>query len=31
MESGFTQSDVAYWAYTGTGIYEGKPKSPICA
>ena len=26
MESGFTQSDVAYWAYTGTGIYEGKPK-----
>jgi len=26
MESGFTQSDVAYWAYTGTGIYDGKPK-----
>jgi hypothetical protein len=26
MESGFTQSDVAYWAFTGTGIYEGKPK-----
>ena len=26
MESGFTQSDVAYWAYSGTGIYEGKPK-----
>ena len=26
MESGFTQSDVAYWAYTGTGTYEGKPK-----
>ena len=26
MESGFTQSDVAYWAYTGTGMYEGKPK-----
>ncbi len=26
MESGFTQSDVAFWAYTGTGIYEGKPK-----
>ena len=25
-ESGFTQSDVAYWAYTGTGLYEGKPK-----
>ena len=28
MESGFTQSDVAYWAYTGTGVYEGKPKVP---
>src|SRR5215203_3983241 len=26
LESGFTQSDVAYWAYTGTGLYEGKPK-----
>ncbi len=26
MESGFTQSDVAFWAYTGTGVYEGKPK-----
>ena len=26
MESGFSQSDVAYWAWTGTGIYEGKPK-----
>ena len=26
MESGFTQSDVAFWAYTGTGIYDGKPK-----
>lgn len=25
-ESGFTQSDVAYWAYNGTGLYEGKPK-----
>lgn len=25
-ESGFSQSDVAYWAYTGTGLYEGKPK-----
>ncbi len=24
LESGFAQSDVAYWAYTGTGIYEGK-------
>ncbi len=26
LESGFVQSDVAYWAYTGTGIYEGKGK-----
>ncbi|MEO8133310.1 MAG: TAXI family TRAP transporter solute-binding subunit [Betaproteobacteria bacterium] len=26
LESGFTQSDVAYWAYSGTGTYEGKPK-----
>lgn len=27
MQSGFVQSDVAYWAYTGTGIYEGRPKA----
>ncbi len=26
LESGFSQSDVAYWAYTGTGIYQNKPK-----
>src|SRR5918993_1259407 len=26
LESGFAQSDVAYWAYTGTGIYEGNGK-----
>lgn len=26
LESGFAQSDVATWAHTGTGIYEGKPK-----
>ena len=26
LESGLTQSDVAYWAYSGTGVYEGKPK-----
>lgn len=26
LESGFSQSDVAYWAHTGTGLYEGKPK-----
>ncbi|HZP99559.1 MAG TPA: TAXI family TRAP transporter solute-binding subunit [Reyranella sp.] len=25
-QSGFVQSDVAYWAYTGTGIYQGRPK-----
>jgi hypothetical protein len=25
VESGFVQSDVAYWAYTGTGVFEGKP------
>lgn len=24
VESGFVQSDVAYWAYTGTGVFEGK-------
>jgi TRAP transporter TAXI family solute receptor len=26
MQSGFTQSDVAYWAFNGSGIYEGRPK-----
>jgi TRAP transporter TAXI family solute receptor len=26
MQSAFIQSDVAYWGYTGTGIYEGRPK-----
>lgn len=25
-ESGFVQADVATWAYTGTGLYEGKAK-----
>jgi hypothetical protein len=25
-ESGFSQADVAYWAYTGTGVFEGRPK-----
>jgi uncharacterized protein len=25
-ESGFSQSDVAAWAYTGTGLFDGKPK-----
>jgi TRAP transporter TAXI family solute receptor len=26
LESGFAQSDIAYWAYTGTGIYSGQGK-----
>ncbi len=26
VESGFSQSDVATWAYTGTGTFDGKPK-----
>ena len=26
MESGFSQADVAYWAATATGSFEGKPK-----
>ena len=26
MESGFSQADVAYWAFTGTGSFDGKPK-----
>ena len=26
LESGFVQADVAYWAYTGTGIFEGRGK-----
>jgi TRAP transporter TAXI family solute receptor len=26
MESGFSQADVNAWAFTGTGLYEGKPK-----
>ncbi len=26
LESGFTQADVASWAYHGTGIFEGKPR-----
>jgi uncharacterized protein len=25
-ESGFSQADAAYWAYSGTGTFEGKPK-----
>jgi TRAP transporter TAXI family solute receptor len=26
LESGFSQADVAYWAFTGTGVFEGKGK-----
>ena len=26
MESGFSQADVAYWAFSGTGSFDGKPK-----
>jgi TRAP transporter TAXI family solute receptor len=26
-QSGFVQSDIAFWAYSGTGIYEGRPKA----
>ena len=26
LESGFAQSDIAHWAYTGTGIYQGQGK-----
>ena len=26
LESGFSQADVAYWAYSGTGLFEGKTK-----
>lgn len=26
VQSAFIQSDVAFWGYTGTGIYEGRPK-----
>ena len=32
MQSGFVQSDVAHWAFTGTGIYDGRPKVDVlCA
>lgn len=26
LESGFSQADVASWAYNGTGIFKGKPR-----
>lgn len=25
FDSGFSQSDVAYWAYSGTGLFDGQP------
>jgi TRAP transporter TAXI family solute receptor len=28
LESGFTQADVASWAFTGKGVYEGKANVP---
>lgn len=28
LEAGFTQSDVAYWAFTGGGVFEGRDKAP---
>jgi hypothetical protein len=27
LESGFSQADVAFWAFTGTGVFDGKPKA----
>jgi TRAP transporter TAXI family solute receptor len=29
MQSGFVQSDVAYWAFNGSGIYDGRPKVDV--
>lgn len=28
IQSGFIQSDIAYWAYTGTGLFANKDKQP---
>jgi TRAP transporter TAXI family solute receptor len=28
-QSGFVQSDIAFWAYSGTGIYNGRPKVDV--
>ena len=28
LESGFSQADVASWAFTGKGVFEGKPNVP---
>src|SRR5262245_29038392 len=27
LDSGFSQSDIAYWAWSGTGVFEGRQKS----
>lgn len=27
MQSALVQSDIAYWAYTGSGLFQGRPKS----
>ena len=29
MQSGFVQSDVAYWAHTGSGLYAGQPQVEV--
>src|SRR5262249_55045120 len=29
MQSAFAQSDVAYWAYNASGIYDGRPKVDV--
>jgi len=28
-QSGFVQSDIAHWAYNGTGIYSGRPRVEV--
>jgi len=28
-QSGFVQSDIAHWAYNGTGIYQGRPRVDV--
>jgi len=28
-QSGFVQSDIAYWAYNGTGVYSGRPRVDV--
>ena len=28
-QSGFVQSDIAYWAYNGTGVYAGRPRVDV--